>query len=134
MYRIKIPLFNANIYVYEGPLNGSHGAILDKWNIDITERPGAAGFTTHSIDDFGVLLCLYEDNIDTLMHEMIHVSGEVLRSRGIEHTTQTEEVYAYVVTYVARAVLKRRERKLDIKKVLKESFEVGKTFPDNRRV
>jgi len=46
-----------------------------------------------------------EDCVEVAIHESFHAASMVLHSAGIELTEDTEEVYAYYVTWVTRKVL-----------------------------
>ena len=50
----------------------------------------------------------YKDDIEytsVVAHEIIHAVSHILRNVGIEHTAETEEVYAYTIEDLTKRVL-----------------------------
>lgn len=55
---------------------------------------------------------IYSENFDSatdddevMRHEVLHAVSHILRSVGIEHTADTEEVYAYAIEYCNKRIL-----------------------------
>lgn len=45
--------------------------------------------------------------IALLVHEILHAASFILRRCGIEHTSETEEAYTYLVQHITQQALKR---------------------------
>lgn len=44
------------------------------------------------------------DDDEIMRHEILHAVSHILRSIGIEHTAETEEVYAYAIEYCNKRI------------------------------
>lgn len=49
-------------------------------------------------------------NLPTLAHEALHITSGVLSSRGLQHTSASEEAYTYTMTCILDTVLKRKRK------------------------
>lgn len=55
------------------------------------------------------LIWLPEDaTVATFLHEVYHASSRMLSAKGIDHTQETEEVYAYLFEHIYRKVIKTK--------------------------
>lgn len=69
---------------------------------DLSERSAGITFSLNTDD---VIIWLphkpkTDGEVATLVHEIYHATSFLLRSVGIEHTSDTEEVYAYTMEYI----------------------------------
>jgi hypothetical protein len=121
------PLFNSCVYVVAGEAEACKQATVKRLNImnpefiDFTNA--FAGYTVEIRSDFGNVYVLWlnerdkkfsvknTDDVATLNHEILHVVSMVLRFVGIAHTTETEEVYAYMQTWMFKEICKKLEKR-----------------------
>lgn len=45
------------------------------------------------------------DDDEVMRHEILHAASHILRSVGIEHTVDTEEVYAFTIEYCNKRII-----------------------------
>jgi hypothetical protein len=100
-YIAKIPLhpYNSVLFLYT-----STESYVKKRNIDLEYASQCDGITEHDDDcnEFHVLL--RETDINTIAHEAMHVTAELLLNRGIALNRENVEPYAYLVGYITESI------------------------------
>lgn len=79
-----------------------------KFDLDI-EANGLLGITSFD-DDLPTIVWVNKiENVPTICHELLHAVSHILRSRGVEHIKETEEVYAYTMSELLRRILSTKK-------------------------
>lgn len=109
LYKISIPLYRAAIHVFLGSREDCAEA-MRKENVPekeiaewLNETKGYEGMY-HEDDDFR-LIWLQEipttvGKYSDLVHEIEHATFYLLKSRGLQHTEESDEAYAYLSGYI----------------------------------
>lgn len=109
LYKISIPLYRAAIHVFLGTREECAEAMrkaevkdreIDEW---LNETKGYEGMY-HEDDDFR-LIWLQEipttvGKYSDLVHEIEHATFYLLKSRGLQHTEESDEAYAYLSGHI----------------------------------
>lgn len=109
LYKISIPLYRAAIHVFLGTREECAEAMrkaevkereIEEW---LNETNGYEGMY-HEEDDFRLI---WQQEIPTtvgkysdLVHEIEHATFYLLKSRGLQHTEESDEAYAYLSGYI----------------------------------
>jgi len=109
LYKIGLPLYHAAIHVFLGTREDCAEAMrkaevkereVEEW---LNETNGYEGMY-HQEDDFR-LIWLQEipttvGKYSDLVHEIEHATFYLLKSRGLQHTEESDEAYAYLSGYI----------------------------------
>jgi hypothetical protein len=109
LYKISLPLYHAAIHVFLGTREDCAEAMrkvgvkereIEEWLDDTNGYEGMY----HQEDDFR-LIWLQEvpttvGKYSDLVHEIEHATFYLLKSRGLQHTEESDEAYAYLSGYI----------------------------------
>jgi hypothetical protein len=116
---IRVEIYNSWLYVCFGDIALLMKELKRYKHISKERKEQFAEFTktrAGSTAWFEQIACIWLQTIPTeslgmscLQHELYHVTGDILRNAGIEHTAETEECYAYLNGYLTKKVLQKLE-------------------------
>ena len=126
LYKIGIPLYHANIYVFLGTREDCAEAMrkaevkereIEEWLENTKSYEGMY----HQEDDFRLIwlqeIPMTVGKYSDLVHEIEHATFYLLKSRGLQHTEESDEAYAYLSGYIFEQVdsliVELREKKKD---------------------
>lgn len=111
--RLPADTYNRAITFLYGTLEQINAALPRETGDPDVLHPSTLGrWVTHTHDgreaDF---LCVVrtgslDEELPTLAHEALHLTGHVLRTAGVAHTLETEEAYTYYMGWIIRESLK----------------------------
>ena len=115
LYYISCPIYNATILLFTGPRE-----IVHKWferhDITIAINPDsymeAGQFNPENATDKKFYLWVGDfkqnaEDVACAIHEFFHVVSLILLEVGIKHNNETEEAYAYLLSWLSAEVFKR---------------------------
>ena len=112
IYRINIPVLEANLDVYIGDKMDAKDKIIKKYNVslDVDRIERALAYTTElaSRTESIYIIILDKDiglDMNTIYHEALHVTNWLLDFFGIIVETNNHEIQCYYQSYIAKRII-----------------------------
>lgn len=121
---VKVPVWEALVVVGCGPTDGRFKRLLSKW-LTASEIDGYL----KTCNSHGVMGCVHRgepgcahalwipalpnspENMGYFAHEVAHVAFQMLRNKGVWHTTSSEESYTYLMQYLTKEILTQLKKR-----------------------
>lgn len=118
--KIDDPIYRNKItFVYDEPDKKIIKYLKDKADYDATEIVERSHGFFVSMETCGYYIVIRNNCVNwigTLVHECMHVTSQVLRERGIQLSSETEESYTYYIQWLFNACALPTVKKKQIKK------------------
>jgi hypothetical protein len=111
---IRIDLFDIDVYLIDNE-EELHWWAEQNWPDEKHERDAFADLwdTSHGVSmgqevrgEIFYVLMIKNKRHGTVCHEAVHMSGQIMRHKGIPQCVETDEVRAYMTDYIFRAACK----------------------------
>lgn len=121
-FTITVPIFGVNVGVFVNPTEAEIHKKMARWSFAHTDefkqsvagwdaRPSVVGRVFPFGGGFVMLLRFSKNNfrkdMGTLVHELTHIVHYILNFRHVKLTEETEEVYAYLLGWIAEAAMRK---------------------------
>lgn len=93
--KIPLPPYGSVCYVYT-----DQEAFVKARGIDLECVRSAGGMTTYTDDHNEFHVLIFQNGIDVLAHECLHVTINLLRHRGVLLSSKSEESFCYLHGYL----------------------------------
>ncbi len=127
-YKIEVPIYRITLHLFFGPeedckkamiADGEPELVAQQWLPSKEEYDGS-----FSVEDDGYTLLWLRrlpesiGDYGSLIHEIEHCTFEILNSRGVKHTDDSDEAYAYLLCWlyeqIENFIQDEKERRIHI--------------------
>ena len=109
-YKIKIPIYRITVHLFFGTEEDCKKAIIADGETELVAQQWASGKDEYegsfSVEDDGYTLIWVRKfpesvgDYGSLIHEIEHCTFEILNSRGIKHSDDSDEAFAYLLGWL----------------------------------
>lgn len=125
-YKISIPIYRTTLHLFFGNAEDCRKAMIADGESELVAQqwlPGKEEYDgSFSVEDDGYMLLWVKrlpesiSDYGSLVHEIEHCTFEILNSRGIKHTDDSDEAFAYLFCWlyeeIENFILDEKEKQL----------------------
>jgi len=127
-YKIEIPIYRITVHLFFGSEEDCKKAIIADGETELIAQQWASGKDEYegsfSVEDDGYTLIWVRKlpesvgDYGSLIHEIEHCTFEILNSRGVKHSDDSDEAYAYLLGWlyeeIENFIQDEKERRIHI--------------------